>query len=279
MTFRTLIRTCAMAALPFCITACDLAPRGGNVEFGAGVDSEGKPFVGISGRFPIVGSGREVMASPADSELRAGTMPTTALPPAIPVAAERSRFDPTLVENDPIPRRFGDLRSSLSLDTEQLSVMAIVEEEAIAAGIDAVDFVAVAWIESELIADARNPYGSGSGIFQFLASTGKEYGLANPFDARENSRAAARLWRDNRLVLQRGLGREPKASELYLAHQQGAVRAVLLIRAGHEKASAIVGRDAVRLNWTGHNSDPTAAEFVAGWTAKFEKIRSRFFRA
>lgn len=164
--------------------------------------------------------------------------------------------------------------ASAGLDAEQAVVRAMVEDMAVARGIDPLDFLAVAWIESRLRPLARNPKSTASGVFQFIARTARAYDLDDPFDARANVEAASRLWRDNKAALAEGLDREPTGAELYLAHQQGASGALRLIRGGSMPAYAIVGRDAVALN--GGTGSTTAEAFLMIWAQKFDAARARF---
>lgn len=123
-----------------------------------------------------------------------------------------------------------------------------------------------AQIESGGNPNAQNPNSSAGGMFQFIDSTAKQYGLENKFDPMASAEAAARLARDNLGYLKQALGREPSAGELYLAHQQGAGGAAKLLAAGNAPAASVVGADAARLNGGG---GMTAADFANQWTGKF----------
>ncbi len=123
-----------------------------------------------------------------------------------------------------------------------------------------------AQIESGGNPNAQNPNSSAGGMFQFIDSTAKQYGLENKFDPMASADAAARLARDNLGYLKHALGREPSAGELYLAHQQGAGGAAKLLAAGNAPAASVVGADAARLNGGG---GMTAADFANQWTGKF----------
>jgi len=105
------------------------------------------------------------------------------------------------------------------------------------------------------------------GEFQFTNATAGQYGLKNPFDPMASADAAARLASDNARFLANGLGRQPTAGELYLAHQQGAAGALNLITHPNAPATDIVGRAAVVQN--GGNANMSAAQFANMWTAKF----------
>lgn len=123
-----------------------------------------------------------------------------------------------------------------------------------------------AQIESGGNPNAQNPNSSAGGMFQFIDSTAKQYGLENKFDPMASADAAARLARDNLGYLKQALGREPTAGELYLAHQQGAGGAAKLLAAGNAPAASVVGADAAGLNGGGGMS---AADFAGKWTGKF----------
>jgi hypothetical protein len=123
-------------------------------------------------------------------------------------------------------------------------------------------------IESGLNPDARNEFSGASGLFQFVPSTAKQYGLDDPTDPAASADAAGRLGRDNQQVLRAALGRDPTAAELYLAHQQGANGALALLANPNAPAASIVGRDAVLQN--GGSLGMTAGQFANLWQNKFE---------
>ena len=123
-----------------------------------------------------------------------------------------------------------------------------------------------AQIESNFNPNAKNPNSSATGLFQFINSTARQYGLDNPRDPVASTAAAARLAADNRDFLARRLGREPTAGELYLAHQQGAGGAARLLANPDAPASAVVGDAAARLN---RGAGLSARAFADQWTGKF----------
>ncbi|WP_208438405.1 transglycosylase SLT domain-containing protein [Bartonella vinsonii] len=118
----------------------------------------------------------------------------------------------------------------------------------------------VAQIESGGNPNARNPRSSAGGLYQFIDSTAKQYGLQDRFDPIQAADAMGRLTRDNRNHLSRVLGRAPSEAELYLAHQQGAGGAARLLQNPQAHAVQIVGSNAVGLN--GGNAGMRAGDFV-----------------
>ena len=124
-----------------------------------------------------------------------------------------------------------------------------------------------AQIESSGNPNARNPNSSAGGLFQFIDSTAREYGLSNKFDPVASTDAAARLAADNKQILTGALGRNPTAGELYLAHQQGAGGAVKLLRNPNAPVEQLVGPEAARLNG---GAGLTAAQFAQKWTGKID---------
>jgi len=125
-----------------------------------------------------------------------------------------------------------------------------------------------AYIESGFNPNADN--GIARGAFQFTGPTAKQYGLSNPFDPIASAQAAAKLASDNSKFLTGGLGRQPTAGELYLAHQQGAAGALNLLTHPDAPATDIVGRAAVVQN--GGSPDMTAAQFANLWTNRFNSV-------
>jgi hypothetical protein len=123
-----------------------------------------------------------------------------------------------------------------------------------------------AQIESSMNPNAKNPNSSASGLFQFIDSTARDYGLTNPFDPVASTDAAARLAAANARMLTPVLGRAPTAGELYLAHQQGGGGAAALLRNPDASAASVVGNAAANLN---AGAGLTAGQFAQQWTGKF----------
>lgn len=128
----------------------------------------------------------------------------------------------------------------------------------------------LAQIESGGRANASNPNSSAGGLYQFIDSTAKQYGLKDKFDPYQSADAAARLMRDNYNGLSQVLGRAPTTGELYLAHQQGLGGAKRLLSNPNAPASSLVGMNAVKLN--AGSPDMTASQFAAKWINKANKL-------
>lgn len=123
-------------------------------------------------------------------------------------------------------------------------------------------------IESANGQNTFNPKSGAAGDFQFIPSTARQYGLKDPYDLNQSADAAARFTRDNANYLQKALGREPTAAELYLAHQQGAGGAVKLLSNPDSPAGELVGSKAIA--WNGGDPNASASEFANKWLAKFD---------
>lgn len=128
----------------------------------------------------------------------------------------------------------------------------------------------IAQIESSGNPNAKNPSSSAGGLFQFIDSTARQFGLRDKYDPYQASDAAARLMRANASALRATLGRDPNVGELYLAHQQGAGGATRLLGNPDARAVDIVGSKAVRLN--GGDASMTAQEFANIWINKANKL-------
>ena len=94
---------------------------------------------------------------------------------------------------------------------------AMIAREATAAGMNPQDFIRMAQIESSFNPNAGAKTSSAKGLFQFIDSTAKDYGLNNVYDPVESTRAAIRLAKDNI----KATGAKDGA-EMYMAHQWGS---------------------------------------------------------
>ncbi len=169
------------------------------------------------------------------------------------------------------------LKTTLKLSVARTATLRLIKEVAEENEIPAGEFAALVWIESRFDPQAKSPYSSASGLCQFISATGKQYGLADPFDAHANLAACGRLWKDNARYFKRRVGRVPSGSMQYLMHQQGAKAAVDMYLAGDKLAKEVSSRKAIALNLPGKNPDlATAREFVEFWAAKFNSARASF---
>ncbi|NLS19907.1 lytic transglycosylase domain-containing protein [Rhizobium sp. P40RR-XXII] len=106
-----------------------------------------------------------------------------------------------------------------------------------------------------------------AGYFQFIPSTASSMGV-DPHSLPSSADGAARLAVQNAQYLRTGLGSEPTAGELYLAHQQGAAGAVKLLNNPDSNAASLIGTKAVIQN--GGKEGMTASQFASMWTNKFD---------
>lgn len=106
-------------------------------------------------------------------------------------------------------------------------VKAAIDAAADANGVPRSFMYAMAAQESGFNPNAAASTSSAKGLYQFIDSTGQQYGLnnTNVFDPSANADAAARFYRDNQQALSNGAlngVRQPNASDLYMAHFLGA---------------------------------------------------------
>ncbi len=106
-----------------------------------------------------------------------------------------------------------------------------------------------------------------AGPFQFTKGTAKQYGLTDPFNYEKSADAAARFAADNKTALSQSLGRPPTDPELYLAHNQGAHGAALLLANPNARAGDLVGDRAIRVN--GGDPNAPASQFTSMKAALF----------
>lgn len=134
--------------------------------------------------------------------------------------------------------------------------------------------------------------GSNRGLGQFSPDLERKYGItdANRRDPIAQTRAVLAEAAEHRPVLAKALGREPRPSELYLAHQQGLGGAIAhltnptrpawqsMLSTGEGKAkgeawakAAIWGNmtPAMKERFPGGVDTVTSGDFVAMWSARF----------
>lgn len=153
-----------------------------------------------------------------------------------------------------------------------MDVKDIIRQAFARQGLDPEVGLKIARIESGFNPQAQNPQSSAGGLFQFIDSTARSYGLSDKFDPVANSEAAARFTNDNRNLLRSKLGREPTAGEIYLAHQQGAGGAIKLLSNPDASAADLLGAKAVTLN--GGQPGMAARDFASLWANKLEGAKT-----
>lgn len=159
------------------------------------------------------------------------------------------------------------------------TVIPVFEQAAAKTGVSSTYLMRTWQIESGGKLDpGKSPTGA-EGPFQFVGSTAKQYGVANPRNFVEAADGAARLAADNKAALTGPLGRPPTDAELYLAHQQGAGGAAALLKNPSMSAQDALmtlskyrndpagAAYAIRVN--GGDPSAPAAQFTGMWSTKF----------
>lgn len=118
----------------------------------------------------------------------------------------------------------------LTADTKSM-----ITEVARKSGVDPTSMLTMAQIESAGNANAVSATGA-AGLYQFTGGTGRQYGIKNRFDPKENTEAAARFMKDNAAALKKR-GIDATTENLYLAHQQGVGGAAEIINAASGKGT------------------------------------------
>jgi len=156
-----------------------------------------------------------------------------------------------------------------------IEVEKAIEEAAKKYGIPVDALKTLIYIESKGNPLAKNPGSSAKGIMQFIDSTAESYGLEDPYDLTESLDAGARLYSNNFKHLKKVLGRDPTASEMYLAHQQGATGALNILKSPNKNILDVSGMTKEKVEKNGGNVNMTAQEFAELWTNKADKIADR----
>lgn len=173
---------------------------------------------------------------------------------------------------------------------DNTAVVQAIDAAAAKYGLDPTTLLTIAYIETGGSYDplSKNPKSSAKGLFQFINTTGKDYGLTgkDAYDVNQAADAAARLTVDNMEALRKALGREPTIGELYLAHQQGAQGAATILSSpSGTNAVTTLGYDKVALNvprlqgesateFTNRVSRMTMGDFSNIWLNKAETVAS-----
>lgn len=159
------------------------------------------------------------------------------------------------------------------------TVIPVFEQAAAKSGVSSTYLMRTWQLESGGRLDPGKSSTGAEGPFQFVGSTARQYGVANPRNFAEAADGAARLAADNKAMLASTMGRPPTDAELYLAHQQGAGGAAALLKNPSltaQEALMTVGRyrndpaaaaQAIRVN--GGDPNAPAAQFTGMWSTKF----------
>lgn len=156
-------------------------------------------------------------------------------------------------------------------------IASVITEAAARNGVPIDALMAIANLESSGNVRAQNPRSSASGLFQFVDSTAREYGLTGNKrnDPVAQAEAAAKMMATNARSLERTLGRPAAAGELYLAHQQGLTGATALLRNPNRPAVDVLtdvygdrGRAAQAVRLNGGETSQSAGQFANQWVSK-----------
>lgn len=138
----------------------------------------------------------------------------------------------------------------------------------------------LAEIESSNNPLARASTSSAAGLYQFTKSTweslvnqmGKNYSLSDRFDPEKSREVVAYFTDQNKRYLQSKIGKEPKPSELYLAHFLGLRGASNLLSADPNMSVAdVVSQNAINANksiFLGKDGKPKKVKDIYNWSAK-----------
>lgn len=123
-----------------------------------------------------------------------------------------------------------------------MDVQKIITQQAEAAGVDPEIALSIAQAESSLNPNAKSKHSSAAGLFQVLKGTWGEYGGApnKRTDPLENARVGVAIIKDNAQAMQRALGRDPSATEVYAAHVFGKTGGRKLLQASEDTPVAKV---------------------------------------
>lgn len=127
------------------------------------------------------------------------------------------------------------------------------------AGVDASLMATMASIESGFRSTVKAGTSSATGLYQFISGTwkamlnkyGSKYGIdpnTPPSDPRANALMGAEFLKENAAALEKGLGRTPTDTDVYLAHFMGAGGAVNLLKGDPNAIAANISPKAAAAN-------------------------------
>lgn len=147
-------------------------------------------------------------------------------------------------------------------------------------GVDENFMRTMAYIESKGDPNAVSPT-NAKGLNQFIPSSAKRYGIAGKeFDPMANTKAAARMAKDNAAILIKA-GVEPTPENLYKAHQQGSAGLIKLSKLAERDAQwdeikdIKLGKHTLGYNMEVNGSKGLSArQYLAKWDKKYEEANS-----
>lgn len=132
-------------------------------------------------------------------------------------------------------------------------------------------------MESSLDQNAQAPTSSAGGLHQFTDATAKQYGVKDRFNPVDSTNGAISFALDNIKSLKKRLKRNPTGGELYLAHQQGATGAGVLLANPKKLAvdvlTDVYGSKAKASKALGNNlgnDTMTAKDFTDKWIKRYD---------
>lgn len=143
-------------------------------------------------------------------------------------------------------------------------IIALIESEARAAGLDPACMVRIAQIESGLNPQSRNPKSGAAGLYQIMPF----HNVANVLDPLTNIRWAMRFTKQNHDYLRKN-GVPVDCFWTYLAHQQGAGGALILWNKRNLRIDQLTEKERRNLLANvGANDFTTVAQFLQFWERK-----------
>lgn len=162
-------------------------------------------------------------------------------------------------------------RSSQGEHSEQWRLSPPVSEVATISGQGASDTLTPAdrsWYNQRVSMIESSGGRASSNLYGFQSPTWNDFGAGGDIKNADNQKAAMnRLTDVNYKSLEKSIGRPPTPTELYMAHQQGAVGAAKLINNPDEPAGKLVPPSHITGNYG--NPNMTAREYLETWSRHF----------
>lgn len=238
-------------------------------------------FQGLGGQNPIFGSNEALgRADAAKAKLGNLSGVSTVGIQATTVTVNGQNFQ--IPNNEAYGNAVAQTKGLSATGTASPEIQQAIKDASAKYGVSTSYLATTAKIESGYNPNAHNAKSGADGLYQFIPSTARQYGV-NTRDITSSTNGAAALAQHDLRGLQAAGIQSPEDWQLYLAHQQGLGGARTLLR-GAPDANAVdtlssayggnVDKARAAITQNGGSSDMTNAQFLDVWREKYNKLKT-----